>query len=467
MLLKQYYLGCLAHASYLVGDEKTGVAAIVDPQRDIDEYLVDAAAAGLRIEYVFLTHFHADFVAGHLELREQTGATICLGSRAEAEYPFRAFNDRESLDLGSVRLEVIETPGHSPESISILVKDLKSETTPPAVLTGDTLFVGDVGRPDLRASLGWSAEDLGGLLYDSLHQKILALPDETVVYPAHGAGSMCGKSISNEVASTIGAQRQFNYALQPMTREEFVRIITTDQPDVPDYFGYAARMNTKLHPTLNGQGDGGIRPMSVDEVLAATASGAQLLDTRDPVAFAAAHVRGSINVGLGGRFATYAGSVLDENNPIVIVADPGQEREAVTRLARIGFDQVIGYLDGGMNAAVVRDDVVEKLNRMTALELHEELGDPEPPMLIDVRSEFEWRFGHVPGSHNLLVTKVRSRLPDMPRTRAVVMCQTGYRSSIAASVLKRAGFTDVIDLVGGMNAWQAAELPTDTEQTTP
>ncbi len=460
MILKQYYLGCLAHASYLVGDADAGLAAVVDPQRDVDEYLADAAAMGVRVEYAFLTHFHADFVAGHLELRARAGATICLGRRAEAEYPFRAFGDGESLDLGSARLEVIETPGHSPESISLIVYDLASSESPKAVLTGDTLFVGDVGRPDLRASLGWSAEDLGGLLYDSLHHKLVSLPDETLVYPAHGAGSMCGRSISDETVSTIGAQRRFNYALQPMSREDFVKIVTADQPEVPDYFAYAAKLNTQLRPTLDSTIDNVLRPMSLDEVLAAAAAGGQLLDTRDPAAFAAAHIEGSINVGLGGRFATFAGSVLEGGRPIIVVAEPGGEKEAVTRLGRIGFDHVTGYLDGGMTSTVERDEVVETVDRITALELHEELEGPEPPVVLDVRSELEWRLGHIESSHNAPLTRLPNRLSEVPRGRVVVTCQTGYRSSIAASVLKKHGFEGVIDLVGGMTAWQGAELPT-------
>jgi hydroxyacylglutathione hydrolase len=459
MLLKQYYLGCLAHASYLVGDEGTGRAAVVDPQRDIDEYLVDAAEAGLRIEYVFLTHFHADFVAGHLELRERAGATICLGARAEAEYPFRAFGDGDALDLGSVRLEVVETPGHSPESISLVVYDLDAGSSPKALFTGDTLFVGDVGRPDLRASLGWSAEELGGLLYDSLHRKLLTLPDETLVYPAHGAGSMCGKSIGDETVSTIGAQRRFNYALQSMTREEFVDIVTADQPEVPDYFTYAARLNTKARPTLESTLDDALRPLSFHEVLAA-ADHCQLLDTRDPTAFAAGHIRNSINVGLGGRFATFAGSMLDRTSPIVVIGEPGREREAVTRLGRIGFDHVAGYLDGGMHAAAGRDDVVETVARITALELHEELGEPERPMVLDVRSELEWRSGHVPNSVNVPLVRPRELISQAPAGPVLVMCQSGYRSSIAASVLMKSGFEEVMDLIGGMSAWEAAQLPT-------
>ncbi len=251
MFLKQYYLGCLAHASYLIGDKETGAAAVVDPQRDVDLYLQDAQDLDLQIRHVLLSHLHADFVAGHLELRDQVGARIYLGAQARAEYEFTPMKDQAVLELGQVRLEILETPGHSPESISIVVYDLeKSEDRPHAVLTGDTLFIGDVGRPDLRASLGWSASELGAMLYDSLHRKLMALPDETLVYPAHGAGSLCGKNLGKETVSTIGVQRRYNYALQPMSREEFVGMIIADQPDAPAYFTYDAILNSREHATL-------------------------------------------------------------------------------------------------------------------------------------------------------------------------------------------------------------------------
>ena len=457
MLFKQYYLGCLAHASYLIGDREAGTAAVVDPQRDVDGYLEDAAQMGVRIEYVILTHFHADFVAGHLELHERTGATICLGARGQAEYEFQAMRDGDELHLGSVRLEMLETPGHSPESISIVVYDPASPTQSHAVLTGDALFVGDVGRPDLRVSQGWSAADLGGMLYDSLHQKLLKLPEETILYPAHGAGSMCGKNISSDIFSTIGAQRLTNYALQPMSRERFMEIVTADQPDAPDYFAHAAALNATVHPTFDETLEVELEPLSLDDVLRAAAGGTQILDTRDPVAFAAAHVRGSINVGLGGRFATFAGSVLDPQGPIAIVAEPGREKEARTRLARIGFDRVRGFLDGGMSAAADRD-VVETVSRISARELQEELDGPEPPIVLDVRSVLEWRMGHIPHSINIPLPRLNERMTEIPHRRAVVSCRSGYRSSIAWSVLKKRGY-DVVDLVGGMNAWETAELP--------
>ena len=343
MIFKQYYLGCLAHASYLLGDEASSTAIIVDPQRDIQQYLADAQKSGLKIRHVFLSHFHADFVAGHLELRDRCGATIHLGSRAEAEYAFVPMKDSDTLDFPGLRLQVLETPGHTIESISILVFDLRKNSAEPyAVLTGDALFIGDVGRPDLRASLGWSANDLGSHLYDSLHNKILRLPDETLVYPAHGSGSLCGKNLSSDTVSTLGVQRLMNYALQPMTKEEFVRLVTADQPDAPPYFTYDAILNTREHTSLDRNLEQVLHPIELDEVLRMGDAGAQILDIRDAAEYAKGHLAGSINIGLGGQYATWAGTVLDRAKPIVIIAEPGREKEAALRLGRIGFDHVAG-----------------------------------------------------------------------------------------------------------------------------
>src|SRR5208282_6008121 len=294
MILKQYYLGCLAHASYLLGDEASATAIIVDPQRDVQQYLTDAERLGVRIRHVFLTHFHADFIAGHLELRDRCGATIHLGSRAQAQYAFVAMKDGDTLEFPGLRLEVLETPGHTIESISILVFDLQKDPAKPyAVLTGDTLFIGDVGRPDLRASLGWTANDLGARLYDSLHAKLLTLPDETLVYPAHGAGSLCGKQLSSDTVSTLGDQRRLNYALQPMTKEDFIRLVTADQPDAPAYFTYDAILNTREHSTLDKTLERALHPIELDEMLRMGDAGAQILDVRDPAEYAKGHIAGS------------------------------------------------------------------------------------------------------------------------------------------------------------------------------
>jgi hydroxyacylglutathione hydrolase len=347
MKLQQYYLACLAHASYLIADDKTKVAAVVDPQRDVDQYLKDAKAGGYQIKYVFLTHFHADFIAGHIELRDRTGAQIYLGARAEAEYEFVHARDGTTVEFGDVRLQILETPGHTPEGISILVFDLaKDARQPQAVLTGDTLFIGDVGRPDLMASIGITAEELAGELYDSLHNKLLTLPDETLVYPAHGAGSMCGKNLSKDTVSTIATQRKYNYALAPMTKMEFIRLATTDLPEAPDYFGYDAMLNRKERGTLEENLTKELKPLSVDEVIALQKKGAQVVDVREAADYEGAHLRNSLNIGLAGKYATWAGTMLDRTNPIVIISEHGKEEEAAMRLGRIGLDLIAGYLSG-------------------------------------------------------------------------------------------------------------------------
>jgi hydroxyacylglutathione hydrolase len=459
VVLKQYYLGCLAHASYLIADEAAAVAAAVDPQRDVEQYLEDADRLGCRIANVFLTHFHADFVAGHLELRERIGADIRLGARAKADYHFTPMGDGDAVELGAVRLEVLETPGHSPESISILVYDPEhGATTPYAVLTGDTLFIGDIGRPDLRASLGWAAEDLASMLYDSVHGKLARLPDETLVYPAHGAGSLCGKNLSTDTVSTIGVQRAYNYAMQPMSRERFIEIVTADQPDAPDYFDYDALLNTREHPTLEQALERELQPLSLDAALALVSDGGQLLDTREPALFDGAHLRGSLNVALGGSFATWCGTILERERPIVLVAEPGTETEAATRLGRIGFDNVAGYLEGGMQSVgAAPRELVERTDRITAGSLAEQLDRQTPPLVVDVRTPAEWEQQRIDDSLNLPLSRLAEQLGGLPVKRPIVVyCSSGYRSAIAASVLRRAGVTDVFDLVGGLGAWQAA-----------
>ena len=465
MILKQYYLGCLAHASYLLGDEASSTAIIVDPQRDIQQYLADAEKFGLQIRHVFLTHFHADFVAGHLELRERCGAIIYLGSRARAEYAFEAMKDGDTLEFPALRLQVFETPGHTIESISILVFDLQKDPAKPyAVLTGDTLFIGDVGRPDLRASLGWTANDLGANLYDSLHNKLLTLPDETLVYPAHGAGSLCGKQLSSDTVSSLRDQRLLNYALQPMPKEEFIRLVTVDQPDAPPYFTYDAILNTRERATLEKNLKQVLHPLDLAEVLRAGDAGAQILDVRDAAEFAMAHLAGSINIGLGGQYATWAGTVLDRAKPIVIIAEPGREQEAAVRLGRIGFDHVKGYLQGGMEALAGRPDLVWPTERISAPMVAEELASADPPLLLDIRSPREWATNHIASSVNIPLNHLKERIAEIPRDRRIaVHCAGGYRSSIAASILHQDGITNLIDMAGGLAAWDAAKLPVVSE----
>ena len=465
MILHQFYLNCLAHASYLIGDEQSGAGAVVDPQRDIEQYLTFAAQHGLRIEHVILTHLHADFIAGHLELRDRVGARIYLGAAAKAAYAFTPLADGSRIELGRVRLEAIETPGHTPESISIAVFDLDhSEAEPHAVLTGDTLFVGDVGRPDLRAALGWSAADLGGRLYESLRTKLLTLPDASLVYPAHGAGSLCGKAISKETVSTIGEQRRVNYALQPMTKSAFVDLVTADQPDAPPYFTYDAVLNSRERPTLDEALAREVNPMTLGQVLALRDVGAQVLDTRDPGDFAAAHLAGSLNVGLGGQYATWAGTILSRDRPIVIIADPGREHEAATRLGRIGFDHVVGYLNDGLHSLAGRPDLTATTERVSASLASERLTRGEA-LAVDVRAPAERAERFVAGSVSIPLNHLEERLHELPRDRPLlVYCAGGYRSSIAASLLQRQGFTHVSEIAGGLAAWETAKLPTEPAQ---
>jgi len=448
MVLHQFYLNCLAHASYLVGDEGAGVAAVIDPQRDVDQYLAFAEARGLRIAHVVLTHLHADFVAGHLELRDRAGATICLGRKAVAEYNFKPVGDGSVIPLGDTRIEVLETPGHTVESISLVVDG--------AVLTGDTLFIGDVGRPDLRASLGWSANELGALLYDSLHGKLLKLPDATKVYPAHGAGSLCGKAISKETVSTIGEQRALNYALQPMSKERFIELVTADQPDAPAYFTYDAVLNSRERPTLDQALARQLKPLTLADVQRAVREGAQLLDTRDPTEFAAAHLPGSVNIGLAGQYATWAGTLLDPSKPIVIVADPGAETQSAMRLGRIGFDRVEGFLEGGLSAATS----VLTTDRLSPRAASDRMAGTNAPLVIDVRTPRERAEKSISGTTHRPLNTFISGFTDIARDRPlIVFCAGGYRSSIAASLLQREGFTNVSELAGGIAAWEAAGLP--------
>jgi len=463
MFLKQYYLGCLAHASYLLADEVSRTGIVVDPQRDIHQYLDDAERLGISIRYVFLTHFHADFLAGHLELRDRCGAEIRLGARAKAEYSFVPMKDGDTLHFPGMRLEVLETPGHTIESISILVFDLaKSADKPYAVLTGDTLFIGDVGRPDLRASIGWSAQELGGYLYESVHNKLMKLPDETLVYPAHGAGSLCGKNISSDTVSTLGQQKLFNYALQPMSKEEFIRLVSIDQPDAPAYFTYDALLNTRERSTLDDSLKLALKPVELAELAAMDKDEVQVLDVRDAADYAIGHMAGTINIGLSGQYATWAGTLLDSQRPIVIIAEPGREQEAALRLGRIGFDRIAGYLRGGMAALADRPDLLQATERVSVPMLTAELASSSPPLILDVRSPHEWKEGHIPASRNVPLSQLKDRIEEVPRDRRIaVHCAGGYRSSIAASLLNKSGATNLVELAGGITAWEAASLPVE------
>jgi glyoxylase-like metal-dependent hydrolase (beta-lactamase superfamily II)/rhodanese-related sulfurtransferase len=442
----------------MIADEQSKIAVVIDPQRDIDIYLKDAREHGFAIKHVILTHFHADFVSGHIELRDKLGAQIYFGSRAKAEFEFQPLRDGDSINLGSVRLLAMETPGHTPEGISlVLYNDTTDAENPTAVFTGDTLFLGDVGRPDLLASIGVTATELAEMLYDSLHNRILTLPDETLVYPAHGAGSMCGKQLSHEAVSTLGEQRRYNYALQPMSRDEFVQMVTADQPDAPAYFAHDAMLNRQNRPSLETSLNQSLNPLELDHVLQLQQEAAQIVDVRDAASFAAAHLRGSLNIGIDGRYATWAGTILQKDSPIVVIADEDRVEEAVMRLGRIGFDNVVGYLRDGMAALSERPELLSETRRITAVAMHELEEDPK---VIDVRSPTEWEAGHIAGSTNIPLNRLSDRLDEVPTTGMVVVhCQGGYRSSIAASVLQSAGRDNLFDLVGGYQAWSTQEKP--------
>lgn len=458
MFFRQYYLGCFSHASYLIGDTTTGRAVVVDPQRDVAEYVADAESNGLRIEKVLETHFHADFLSGHLELAARTGATIGFGRAAagRAEFPIETFADGDRIVLGEVVLEVCETPGHTPESISVVIFDHGIDVDPYGVLTGDTLFIGDVGRPDLLASIGVTADELARKLYHSLHERLMVLPDATKVLPAHGAGSACGKNLSTETVSTIGEQRRTNYALAPMTEDEFVEAITQGQSVAPMYFSFAANRNRELRDLLRD--DATVPALSLDEVLAHQAAGAMVVDGRDDVSFAAGHLRGSVNVGLGGRFAEYTGEVMTPGTPIVLVTDPGHEAEAKVRLARIGFDRVLGALRDPIEAFVTHAELVEQLSRLSADTLASRIASVPGLALVDVRNPGEVELGTMPGARTISLPSLLARMGELDRTApTVVFCAGGYRSAIASSLLRAHGFSDVSDLVGGYTAWSARE----------
>lgn len=461
MFFKQFYLGCLAHASYLIADRSSKAAIVVDPQRDIDQYEQEAAENGFRIKYVFLTHFHADFCSGHLELQHKYGAEIVMGARAQAEFKLLNFKDGQTLDLGpQVRIKVLETPGHTPESSCYVVYDLeKSQTSPHAVLTGDTLFVGDVGRPDLLASVGVSKEELASLLYDSLYGKLLELPDQTLVYPAHGAGSMCGKNLGKETFTTIGQQRQFNYALKFQDRASFVAAVTCDQPEAPAYFGYDAALNKKQHATMEQSMESALKPLPLEQVL--NDKEAQLLDTRDASQFGQGFLRGSINIGLSGNYATWAGTILDASQPIIVICAPGKEKESAVRLARIGFDNVRGYLEGGIEAVESRPDLIEKLPRLSVKEMFDRVSSSAPPVILDVRTSVEYNDHRIDGGLLIPLNQLKRRIAEVPKGKPIVIyCRSGYRSMIAASILAAAGFEQLTDAVGGINAWMEESLPT-------
>ena len=449
MHLRQFYVGCLAHASYLIGDG--GEAVVVDPSRDIEMYLDEAAVQGLRITWVLETHLHADFVSGHRELAARTGATIGIGARAEAGFPHRALRDGDQIMIGGTRIVALETPGHTPESRSFAVYERAADPQPVGVLTGDTLFVGDVGRVDILSSRLPVAE-LAGLMYDSLHRKLLTLPDHTRVYPAHGAGSLCGRSMSAERSSTIGQERATNPALAPMSREAFIADITRDVPETPVYFLHSRDTN-RAGPALRAE-----RPLppalSPTSVAAEIERGAIVLDARPFADYAAGHVPGSLHVPLDGQYASWVGTLVGPDDRLVLVSDPARTEEAVMRLARVGYENLSGVLDGGVPgwAAAGR-----RLQRAAAEAVIGAIRAGR--RVLDVRRAPEWNDSHLEGAHHIPLAQLAARAGELDRgAEWVVVCASGYRSGIALSVLERAGFTRLVNAAGGMDAWRRAGL---------
>ncbi|MBW5481821.1 MBL fold metallo-hydrolase [Streptomyces bambusae] len=461
MFFAQYYLDCLSQASYMIADEATGQAVVVDPRRDVSEYLAEAEARGFTVVGVINTHFHADFVAGHLEMAARTGAWIGYGRRAETEYPIRKLADGETISLGDVTLEIMETPGHTPESISVLVRERGQDAVPYGVLTGDALFIGDVGRPDLLASLGVTAEELGAMLHDSVQNKLMGLPDEVRVFPAHGAGSACGKNLSTEKQSTIGAQRATNYACAPMTQAEFVAIVTAGQSAAPGYFVHDAILNRKDRALFDPAA--APRPLNAEEFTELRAAGAVVVDARDPQEFAAGHLRGAVNVPADGRFAEQAGTVLPADTDLLVVAPQNREEEIVTRLARIGFDRVTGYLRSPGDALTELADEVTPAGRLTAAQVRTALEGENAPVVIDVRNCGERaEHGIIDGALHIALGELPRRLDEIPREKPLVLhCAGGHRSSVAASLLRHHGFTDVSDILGGYAAWARLDTPAE------
>ena len=457
MTFEQFYLGCLAHASYLIGSE--GVAAVVDPQRDVGIYLDAARQHGLRIAHIIETHLHADFVSGHQELAQKTGATIHLGEGSGATFAHRAVRDGDEIEFGKCRLGFAQTPGHTLESISVLVTDLEQGASPIAVLTGDTLFIGDVGRPDLSDS--HTPQELAGLLYDSLHRKLLPLPDEVRVYPAHGAGSMCGRNISADRNSTIGRERLSNYALQPMPRERFIELMTNDLPARPEYFQRDVDANRRGAAPLDALPP--LRGLAPAEVLRLQKDGATVLDTRPATPFCSAHVPGSICIPLGGQFAAWAGAILGLDLDLILVAeDQKAAEEARVRLARVGIERVNGVLDQGLAGWATARLPLAHIDQVAVQDLHAEMADDPGLCVVDVRRRAEWDQGHIAGARFHPLDQLRGRLDGLdPQRLTAVHCKSGYRSTIACSLLEAHGFDRLMNVQGGFDAWTAAGLPSE------
>ncbi|HBE81310.1 MAG TPA: rhodanese-like domain-containing protein [Pyrinomonadaceae bacterium] len=455
MKFKQFYLGCLAHASYYIGSGDE--AAIIDPQRDVQQYIDEANANGQKIKYVIETHSHADFVSGHLELASKTGAQIIYGQRANTRFETLKVKDGDRLTVGAIELTFLETPGHTPEGITIVAKNTEVPDEPLKMFTGDTLFIGDVGRPDLVGSKGFTAEQMGGMLYDSLYEKILPLPDETEVYPAHGAGSLCGKSLSKETWSTLGEQRKFNYALKPMSKDEFIKVVASDQPEVPAYFPVSASQNLKGSVSLSDLEQPAA--MTTGEIL--NFDGV-VVDVRQNTEFGAGHIPNSINIWLAGQFASWAGTLIPIGTPVAIAADTqAQVDEAFMRLARVGIETVKGFI-------LLTDFEGEKKSvpQVAAIEVAKIIESENTVQFVDVRRPAEYANGHAANAINIPLDRLSREIDQLdPEIPTYVICQSGYRSSLGTSILENAGFMEVYNVTGGTNAWMDSGLKTDVLAT--
>jgi glyoxylase-like metal-dependent hydrolase (beta-lactamase superfamily II)/rhodanese-related sulfurtransferase len=452
---EQFYLTCLSHASYMIGSE--GVAAVVDPQRDVALYVEEARKNNLRIEHVIETHLHADFVSGHRELAALTGARIYLGARAGAKFPHLAVHEGDEISFGRCRIRFLETPGHTVESISVLVTDLDRSPEPFAVLTGDTLFIGDVGRPDLSGD--YTPQQLAGLLYDSLHEKLLRLPDAVEVYPAHGAGSLCGRQMSAERSSTIGKERVTNYALRPASRDDFVQLITSELPERPGYFSLDVEINRAGAAPLAELAE--IPALQPAELEQRQRQGTVVLDTRPAQQYGLAHVPGALQIGLSGQYASWAGILIGLAPEIVLVAEDDEHlHESRLRLARVGMERVTGYLAEGIAGWSRAGMPVRQTPQISVEQLHDALEhEPDGLQVVDVRRPAEWNEGHIAQAVLKPLNQLGALLDDLDRTRPVaVHCKSGYRSSIATSLLERAGFAQVMNVTGGFDAWKACGL---------
>ncbi len=463
MILEQFYLGCLSQASYLIADEATGRAAVVDPRRDIAEYLDFARERDLSIELIVLTHVHADFVPGHLELAATTGAEIAMGEASPVDFPIRRLHDGERVNLGDpvsgVTLEVLSTPGHTPESITLAVYESGDAEAPSGLLTGDTLFLGDVGRPDLLGSSGRSAQDMARELYRSIRSKILPYPDSVLIYPGHGAGSACGKALSSETVSSLGDQRRSNYALAAMGEDDFVSVVTEGLAEPPAYFAGEVALNRQEHPLFDP--DAELAIVDPLDAVNRAGAGALLLDVRDDQAFAAGHLRGAVNVGLSGRFAEFAAAVHSPGQEVILFGSESQVNEARLRLARVGVEPISGAVTA-TDALEHLPPLVSKSSRLTARQAAWRITEVEDLQVVDVRGPGEFAHGALPHAVNLPLPRLRTMLSDLnPKRPVLVSCAGGYRSSAAASLLEANGFSDVSDLLGGWAAWQAEKETAD------